>query len=169
MFNIGDYVVYGASGVCHIDSIGFPALGGMPKDKQYYTMSLVYDKGGKVFAPVDNEKVMIRHILTRKEAQELIDSIPDIEPLWVPEDKKRDAMFKDALKTYNCREWIRMIKALYIRRQSRLEEGKKITSNDLKYMKMAEDFLYGELAVALGVPRNEMEQYIGKRIDELDK
>ena len=43
----------------------------------------VYDKGCRLFTPVDNQKVKMRPVLTAKEADELIKRIREIDILWV--------------------------------------------------------------------------------------
>ena len=60
--------------------------------------------------------------------------------------------------------WISMIKALYLRRKDRLEQGKKMTDLDERYFKTAEDNLYSELALSLGMKKDEMVSYITERV-----
>ena len=59
-----------------------------------------------------------------------------------------------------------MIKTLHARRQERTREGKKITATDERYLKAAEDYLFGELAAALKIAKEDMRGYIVKRIRE---
>ena len=56
------------------------------------------------------------------------------------------------------------MKTLYIRRQKRLEEGKKTTAVDDRYFKLAENQLYGELAFALKVKKSELNGIIEQNI-----
>ena len=125
-----------------------------------------YDKGCRLFTPVDNEKVKMRPVLTREEADALIEQIQEIDTLWVKDEKNREQIYKEAIRTCSCVEWVRIIKTLYIRKESRLAAGKKVTSSDAKYLHMAEDSLYGELSVVMGIPRDEMESYISRRVKE---
>ncbi|MCI8326215.1 MAG: CarD family transcriptional regulator, partial [Lachnospiraceae bacterium] len=46
----------------------------------------------------------------------------------------------------------------------RQAQGKKITAGDERYFKMAEENLFGELAIALGIKREEVGSLIEKRI-----
>ena len=48
---------------------------------------------------------------------------------------------------------------------ARIAEGKKVTSSDSKYFHIAEDSLYGELAISLGMEKEEVKDYIHERID----
>ena len=55
---------------------------------------------------------------------------------------------------------MRIIKTIYMRKQKRIQAGRKVTAVDAKYFHMAEENLYGELAVALNISRKEVEDYI---------
>ncbi len=44
--------------------------------------------------------------------------------------------------------------------------GKKITALDERYMRTAENELYSELSLTLGIPKDEMEQYIRERLTQ---
>ena len=163
MFEVGDYVIYGTKGVCKVEEIGVPAVA-EGSDKQYYTLAPIYTKGSRIFTPVDNKRVLIRPLITRKEADLLIDDIVNIETLWVPDEKKREEIYKNILNTCDCREILKIIKTVYKRKQDRIAEGKKITSKDEKYLQFAENAVYGELAVVFCKKKEEMEQYITDRV-----
>lgn len=166
MFEIGEYIVYGNTGVCRVVEVTKMAAPGTKDDRLYYTLEPVYDKGCRLFTPVDNQKVIMRPVLTRQEADELIGQIKEIDVLWVKDEKNREQIYKETIRTCSCVEWVRMIKTLYIRRQSRLAAGKKVTSSDARYLHLAEESLYGELSVVMGIPKDEMEEYIAKRVQE---
>ena len=65
-----------------------------------------------------------------------------------------------------CREWIAIIKTSYFRKMKRLASGKKSINVDEKYLNIAEKFLYGELAAALGMKKEEVKSYITEHIKE---
>ena len=160
MFSVGENIVYGNSGVCRVESIGVLDSPGMPQDKEYYTLSPIYSKGSKIFTPVDNNKIIMRAVLDRTEAQELIDNIDKIEAMWISDEKSRELEYKEAIKACNCEELVKIIKTIYLRMQDRIANGKKITASDEKYFRLAEDRLYGELAVSLDIPKEEVKEYI---------
>ena len=117
-----------------------------------------------MFTPVDNDKIVMRPLISRKEAEELISEMPEIEELSVPSEKLREQTYKDCLRTGNCREYIRIIKTLYKRKMARVAIGKKITTTDERYLKQAEDALYSEFAVLFRVKREEVPQVIDERL-----
>lgn len=167
MFKKGQYIVYGNSGVCQVEDIVTMNMTGITKDRLFYVLIPSSQKGGKIFTPVDNEKIGMRPVMTQEEATQLIDGILDIEEFWVSNEKQREAQYKECIKSCDCREWVRIIKTLYLRKAARNAQGKKITSVDQKYLQMAEDFLYSELEIPLGIPKSKMEAYIGKRIQQM--
>jgi len=167
MFNVGDYIIYGNNGVCLVDKIG--ELGGSRKTppRVYYTLIPCYSKGSKIFTPVDNEKVKMRPVISRDEALELIDEIDEIDYLEIVDEKKRDLEYKEALSKCDCRQLVSIIKTIRAHIQQRMNQGKKITSGDEKYCRLAEDSLYGELAISLDKDRDDIKDSISKKFDEL--
>ncbi len=164
MFKIGDYVVYGNVGVCRVENVGPVAIG--MKGKDYYTLVPVYERNSRLYTAVDSEKVVIRPVLTKEETDALIDEMADIETLWISDEKKREEIYKEAMHTCDCKEWVRMIKTLYLRKLDRISRGKKATSSDEKYLHLAQDNLYGELAFSLKMPKEQVEEFITSRIRE---
>ncbi len=160
MFKVGEYVVYGNKGVCQIKSIGPIDMPGISKDRSYYTMSQVYMRGSTIFTPVDGDSKTLRKVLSKKEAQKLIEGIKDIKPQWVKDDKERDRLFTEILRNADCKELCSMIISLNHRREERIAGGKKATSTDERYFHAAEDILLGELGISLGLERDKVKDYI---------
>ncbi len=169
MFEKGEYVVYGTKGVCLIWDIAPLDIPGVDKNRLYYIMRPVQDNNGTVYLPTDSTRAVIRRVMSEKEARQLIDEIPDIEQLWIADDKKRETSYKEAIRSCNSRAWVSIIKALYMRKCERLAAGKKVTALDERYLKAAEQELYGELSIALGVPEEEMESYLHDHIEKKQK
>lgn len=165
MFEVGEYIVYGVKGVCRIEDITHIDISGADKERLYYVLSPVGGGNGKIYAPTDNKKVTMRKVITREEADRLIEELPQIELLWVPDDKQREAKYKEALSTCDYRAWVSIVKTLYLRKQERVAAGKKITALDERYMRTAENELYSELSLTLGIPKTEMESYIKERLE----
>lgn len=165
MFQIGDYVVYGNNGVCVVGDITGLDFSGVDHDKKYYCLIPQCNKGGKIYAAVGQEKVIMRRLLTENEAKTLIDSVEDIKPMEFANEKLCEPKYKEALQTCDCKEWFRIIRTMHFRKLERLASGRKITALDERYLKAAEDNLYGELSVVLNVDRKEVEQFITDRVE----
>lgn len=164
MFQVGDIVIYGHHGVCEIVEIGTLKMPMADREKLYYTLKPVYRTGSSVYAAVDNRKIVMRLVISKEEANELIDRIPQIETVWIVNEKAREVQFKEALQTCDPVELVKVIKTLYMRKQQRLESGKKVTVVDEKYFRQAEEKLYEELAYALDMKKSEMGSYITQKM-----
>lgn len=166
MFKIGDYVAHYKQGVCEVTDIGRLDISCSDKKKEYYTLKPLYDQAGTVYTPVSNDKNQIREVVTYEEAKKLIEEMPSIDTIWVADEKRRETFYKEALMKNECREWIAIIKTSYLRKMKRLASGKKSINVDEKYLSIAERFLYGELAVALDMKKEDVRNYIVEHIQE---
>ena len=164
MFSIGDLVIYGNNGVCQVMGVSAPHLMGAADDRLYYELK-PYQKDGRIMTPVENQKIPMRPILNEQEANQLIEEIPDIEMLWIENDKVREAQYKECIRSADCRQWISIIKTLYNRRLERQRQGKRMTATDERYLKQAEEYLYSELSIPLGLPKEKVEDFIIDNIE----
>ena len=166
MFQAGDVIVCGTHGVCRVEKVGPLSSAVADRDRLYYTLKPLYERGSVVFTPVDNEKMVIRPVISREEALRLIDGIRDAEALGIEDERKREENYKTALKSCRGEELVKMIKTINARKRSRAARGKKATDADSRYVKLAEDYLYGELAISLDLERDQVKAFIRERIGE---
>lgn len=164
MFKIGEYVVYGMIGVCKVEEIGPMNLSGIDSDKEYYTLLPLYTKGSRVYTPVDNQKVIMRAVISKSDVCSLIDEMRDVEQIEVADDKHRELAYKESLKACDCRELVRIINTVQKRKEERLAQGKKMSACDERYLKAAQEGLYGEFAISLKIEKDEVEEYIEHRL-----
>lgn len=169
MWKKGDYVVYGEKGICVVDGTTHLNMRGADSGKLYYVLIPVGERETKIYSPVDNEKVPLRRPMNEQEAMELIGEIPELSELQVTQEKFREDAYKAALRSLDCRQWASMLKTLRRRRQRRLGQGKKVTATDERYFRRAEDYLYSELAMALGKQKSEIEEFISVCIGEREE
>lgn len=160
MFAIGEYVIYGSNGICVIKDIAPIDIPGMASDKMYYYLCPVGPKESKIYSPVDNPKVVMRKVLTKDEAQELLNVAPEIPNLPDVGDKQMEVLYKEALASCDVKQLVSLIKTIVVKRNKRIAIGKKITSTDERYLKKAGESLFNELSYALGKEKSEVESYI---------
>lgn len=165
MYEIGEYIVYGSTGVCQVEKIGTIDIPGMSPDREYYTLRPCYEQKSTIFTPVDNHKVIMRPVISQEEALAIIDNIRQLGMLVITNEKQREAEYRDCFLKCDCRELAKMMNTIYDRKQKRLAQGKKITAKDDRYYHMAEDNLYGEFAIALGIQKNQVKEFIRKRVE----
>ncbi len=160
MFEKNQLIMCGGHGVCRVVNITGNPVDRRDKVRKYYVLEPLFEKASTIYMPVDNDKVIMRRIMTREEAEELTKRVTEIDTVWVREEKNREQMYKEAIRTYDCRSLVQIIKTLYLRKQNRIQEGKKVLSSDEHYLRKAEELLYSEMSVALSIPREEVETYI---------
>lgn len=164
MFEKGDYMVYGTTGVCQVEEITELKMKGSSDAKLYYVLRPCFQKGNTIFTPINNEKIVMRGIMSKEEAEALVAQIPEIEVFLETDDKERERQYKEAIKSGNSGEWIRIIKTCYLRSRKREAEGKRATTVDERYFRAAEDHLYSELSVSLGIVREQVKDYITEKL-----
>jgi len=165
MYQIGDLVFYGSEGICRVEEIGIPALAGLRGGKEHYTMAPLF-RNYKVYVPVD-AKVYMRPAMTREQALELIDHIPQICPEHCEGKSWRfqGEHYHAYMESHNSEDLVRLLKTVHAREQTANRSGKRVSQMDERYRKRAQDMLYGELSVALNIPLEEVDAFICRRLD----
>ncbi len=169
MFRVDDLVVYGSSGVCKIIDISNPAQAAHYTDKLYYKLQPVFGSE-TIFTPVDTA-IFIRPVISKEDAQKLMAKIPSIrEEVYVNKNLTvLTAHYKEALQEYECEDLVRIIKSVRVKNKTAVANGKKPGQIDQRYMKRAESLLCGELSVALGISRDEVQQQITDTIKKTEE
>lgn len=162
MYSVGDTIIYGENGVCTVEDIGPLPLSGGPKDRVYYSLRPLVGSG-TYYSPVDSNAYM-RPVMSRDEAEALIDAIPGIEPAICLDNRFNhvDAFYKELFRQHSCEALVSIVKGL----RCRMAERKTKSSRAEATMKRAKDMLHGELSIALGMDIKEVEPYILSRVGE---
>ena len=155
MLKSGDAVVYKCRGVYKVADIGTLNFSFADRKKRYYTLQSIENARDKAYIPTDDER-NIRKPVSREEALELIRKLDDIEILGIKNEKLREQEYKNCISGYQPENWVRVLKTLYKRTKSR----GSITSMDKKYQVLLEHALYSEFAFSLGIPKNEIPEFI---------
>lgn len=97
MFQVGEFIIYENRGICKVEGIAELSLPGAVKGQQYYELKPVFEEAGKIYSAVDSNKVMMRQVLTKEEANELIEDIPNIPEMRIGDEKYREMKYKEAV------------------------------------------------------------------------
>lgn len=165
MFAIGEKVVHESDGICTVADIGTLDMAHISKERKYYTLIPFYNQGSKLFIPVDAAG-SLREAMDEKAVRELLEKVAEIEPIEIQDEKRREQEYKAALRSGDCKRVIQIIKTIYLRQEKRIEDGKKVTEVDERYFRMAEDKLYGEIALAMNMEKSEVLQFIKKYLEK---
>ena len=165
MFQIGDKMLYGSTGVCVVEDITTVNLRGVDKDRLYYVLKPLYQEG-IIRTPVDNDKVFKRPVVTRQEAEALVDMIPTVKATAYNEKNLTQLRrhYQTCLGSFDCGDLIEVAMSIYAKKQDAVRQQKKLGATDERYLKRAEEMLFGELAVALESSQEEVPHYIAQRL-----
>ena len=164
MYQVGDYIVKAANGICEVKDIVNPDFVD-DKKKLYYELQPLSDKKTVLYVPTSRDDGSMRPVITEQEAEELIMMIPTIDEPWVNNERERERNYKEVIKSNKPEKLIGIIKLIYQRKKLRQEQGKKTTIVDKQYFDKAEKLLYSELELALGKSREEIYDQIKKQCE----
>ena len=165
MFKVNDIVVYGSQGVCEVISIDEQKVDGTIK--KYFVLKPKNDAGATFYVPTWNEKAWgkMRKVMTKKDVNALIDSMPRQSPTWIANENERKETYRKILASGDHAAIISMVQALYLHKKEREAEGKRLHMSDEHFMKDAERLLYNEWQYVLNVDKAGLMAYIFNRIE----
>lgn len=160
MYQVGDFVVYGKSGVCKVEDVAALDTSWNDSKRLYYTLQPVYHQE-KIFTPVDTAN-FIRPVISDVEAKQLIADIPAISPekIEMSDIRMWEGFYKRCIDTQECTNLLLMLKTVYLKKKQTEQIGKKFGQIDERFMSMAEDLLYGEFSVVLDMPKDSVKEYV---------
>lgn len=153
MFNIGDNILYGTSGIMTVVDIREERL--TDEEKTYYVLS---EYGGKstslTYVPLDNEKLVssMHSLLTREEIAEAISAareMPDIQ--WNPDSRARAESYRVVMRSADRAAIFVMIRTVHNTGLRRAAIGKKNFLTDENVMRKAEAIIALEISIVLGI------------------
>lgn len=156
MFEAGDMLVYGTSGVYQVQEVGpLRHIRGADPDKLYYKLTAV--RGGEVtYVPVEG-KVFMRPVISGEQAEELLAGAGEIRETGCANRDPRvlREYYQNMIASHSCVELLRLIKSVNAKGQRAAQQGKRLGRTDQDFKKRAETMLCEELSAALGVTFEE--------------
>lgn len=153
MYNIGDNILYGTSGIMTVVDIRNERL--TDEEKTYYVLS---EYGGATssltYVPMDNEKLIssMHPLLTADEVYSAIAGagiLPDVE--WIPDSRARAEAYKNILRTADRKAILVLIRTVYNTGLRRAAIGKKNFLTDENIAQKAEAIIVREFSISLEV------------------
>ncbi len=164
MLQTGDKIIYGKTGVCTVEGQCEKEL--TRNDKRlYYILKPFNSETSTIFAPVENNKVFMRPLISKEEAERLIQRIPEITEATADIELSKE-QYEIMVSTHNCEDLIGLTVRLYHKKKDAIANRKKPGFIDEKYMALAEKLLFGELATVLEIPFDEVKGYIAQRLEK---
>ncbi len=162
MFQQGELVVYGATGVCRIE--GLTKLDPR-QSKEFYELKPLF-QDGVIYTPVDGGKVQMRPVMSPEDARQLLSLIPSLHPEVYHERTLQllASRYQTALQSGDSRMVLEVALSIRKKRQQAEQLHHRLGMVDEKYGKQAERLLFGELSVALNRTVEEISRYVSAQI-----
>ena len=161
MYQVGDYVVYKWN-VCKIVELRDNSMNGIAS----YSMRPIDDESLKIDIPVQNGEALLRKLMTKEEIEALIQKIPDL-PILDVNQKTLETDYRNLMKSGSHEDLITIIKTTYSRNQERMLNRKRPGDKDSFYLEQAENYLYHEIRMVLGISYEEAKQYVIDAVESL--
>lgn len=163
MFEKNSYVVYKRD-VCKVIDIKKNNFTNLDS----YILVPLFDDSLKISVPTDNKNGYLRSLLTKKEIEKLIDSMPDIKPIET-DSHSLENEYRNLFHSGRHEDLVKIIKTTYLRNKERIESKRNVGEKDKEYFNKAEKYLYNELSVVLGKTYDETREYVINKVRENDK
>jgi len=162
MYNINDYIMYGKTGVCQVTGIEKGKLTG-DVEREYYVLKPL-NSDTIIKTPINNDKINMRQVVSKADVLAFIDSMAEGDPVWIKDDRSRFKEFESKLNAGSCLEWMEIIRSIYLKERDRRSDRKSISPRDRDISKEAKRLLYEEFSLSLGIPQEDVENFIINRI-----
>lgn len=164
MFNVGDIIVYGNSGVFCVSEYCHSPVD-KKDDRIFYLLRPLHESPSNIIiTPADNDRIMMRPIISENDAYELIDKIPYISTLTIENEKYRKETYRESIAKCCLEEYVKIIKTVHQRREDVLRHKKRLSETDADYEKRAKYCLYSEIASVFNIELSHVEDFINQRI-----
>lgn len=169
MFQIGEVVSYGTTGICTIEDIRMESLSRAGARKQeYYILRPLATPTCVTYVPTANEALTskMRPVMTAGDIDRMIDSVGGEVLPWIEDTRQRADAYQRILNGGISAELLRLIGCLYLEKKKRAKGGRKFCATDEKLLSSAERIVGEEFAYALHIPEKEVSAYIAERIQK---
>ena len=159
MYQVGDMVIYGCSGVCRIAARGTLPFGAV--GEEYYVLHPI-SFGSIVYVPVANGNLVqkMHPVLGREELLGILSAFSGEPREWIDSEATRKRLYLEVLESGDRSALLAVLQTLRSRRDRLNRLGKRLRLSDERLLRDAERVLYDEISFVLEIPRKEAEAYL---------
>ena len=165
MYSVGDQLVYGTNGVCKVNEIRNSPFDANDTRMFYVLSPLENNSNLMIYTPTEGGNTVIRDLVSRQEAEALLASVPEIDAVEVPFEKKRRDVYRETVSSASLVDYVRIIKTVAKRRAEFRKSRRRLPDLDNDYEHTARICLYGELSAVLGIDRDEVNNRINAMLE----
>ncbi len=132
-----------------------------------YFIVEVVNNGEKVYVPKEKADAIIRPLFDKKELDELLDFMKPIRPDYFNNTKQRRDVFKKKIGSGDIKDLAYLTMQLYyFNHPDEVDTPVKFGPADVDMLKYAARTMFDELALALNIDRDKVEEDIYKKMKE---
>ena len=163
MFKINDAVIHCREGLSTI-----VAMNNM-NGKDYFLVSVNRNSGETIYVPVDTAENIIRPLMDKRQADELLKRVKKIQKDFNSNTKQRRDAYKKKLSSGDVDEIAYLYRQLFFYEKIGGENNTEIKLGpvDIDMLSYAENMLLDELALSYNVDRADIKAFVEKRIAKL--
>lgn len=164
MFEIGQWVIYGAHGVCRV--VGTEKQLVNRKRTEYLVLEPLNQNESRFYVPTANPTAMskLKEVLPAQELRALLESDAVQEDVWIKEENLRKQHYRDLMGNGDRMSILQMVCTLYRYRDAQVAAGKKFHLCDDNFLRDAEKLLSSEISLVLEMTPEDARTYLRDRL-----
>ena len=164
VLQVGSQIVYGIHGVCSIIDVEIRTVD--RKKVEYFVLAPNDQPSARFYVPMRNELALskLRPLLTKAELEDLLCANTESCNCWIADENRRKQKYRELLSSGDRAALISMMRALNQHREAQLAAGRKFHLCDENFLRDAGKVLCSEISLVLGIPHNEVSDYLKKKL-----
>lgn len=161
MYKAGEFVNYGAHGICQIVDICSKDFKTGSGEQNYYILQPISQGSTTFYLPATESaaQARLRPVLTVEQIDQIIASVKDAQMPWITDRKLRLAKFQQIVSHRDTAQLLLLASSLH---QQQLEKG--LSTGDRETLHKIEGIIEQEFSFALGLGAKEIGSYIQNRL-----
>ena len=164
MFQNGEFVVYGAHGVCRVAGVEKQLVN--RKRTEFLVLEPITHPESKYFVPTQNPAAIskVHPVLTRGELTALLQSSGIRSDCVIQEENLRKQQYRDLITGGDRVAIVKMIYSLYRYREQQTAAGRKFHQCDDNFLRDAERLISSEIALVMEITADEARSYLREQL-----
>jgi len=165
MWKIGDIVRYRNEDICRITDIRKERLT-EEGEQEYYILESIYNKRMTIYVETGDENSSISLPMDRNDVNGIIDTIPDMAPEWISNDKERQHALENTSRNGSIPDQMAAAVALHKEEEKLKKTGKKLRLVDQQFLTRFESVINHAFAFGIGAAPDDVPLYIQHRLND---
>lgn len=168
MFQIGEIVAYGATGVCTIEDIRLMSMSRSGVKKQeYYVLKPMATPTCLTYVPVSSPMTeRMRRVLSASQIDAMLDAVREQRIDWIEDARQRAEVFGGIVSSGLTERLLLLIGCLYAEKKTCYGQGRRFSAADDRLLCSAERVVSEEFAYSLQIRPNQVTAYIAQRLNQ---